>query len=76
MSKRRAAMGVDYALGYGVGRPARLDMLRGPQLRDVAEVGYGVFTLITGPDRASMKKPHGPRGHVRFSIKPDARFTS
>lgn len=33
------AMGVDYAQGYGVGRPARLDMLRGPQLRDVAEVG-------------------------------------
>ncbi|WP_395067786.1 EAL domain-containing protein [Paraburkholderia silvatlantica] len=33
------AMGVDYAQGYGVGRPMRLDMLRGPPLRDVAEAG-------------------------------------
>ncbi|QGZ54116.1 EAL domain-containing protein [Paraburkholderia acidiphila] len=32
------AMGVDYAQGYGVGRPARLDILRGPELRDIAEV--------------------------------------
>ncbi|WP_321929335.1 EAL domain-containing protein [Paraburkholderia guartelaensis] len=32
------AMGVDYAQGYGVGRPARLDILRGPELRDVAAV--------------------------------------
>ncbi|SDC70830.1 EAL domain-containing protein [Paraburkholderia lycopersici] len=33
------AMGLDYAQGYRVGRPVQLDVLREPELRDMAEPG-------------------------------------
>ena len=33
------AMGVDYAQGYGVGRPEPFDMLPGPEIHGVAELG-------------------------------------
>jgi len=33
------AMGVDYAQGYGVGRPEPLDMLPRPAIHGVAERG-------------------------------------
>ena len=43
MSKRSGARaiaaGLNYAHGCGVDIPARLDILRGPELFDVAEVG-------------------------------------